>query len=125
MGESEANTMQVGGQHYKSEFQHWDWILVVRLSYLAAQVTKYLARWRKKNGKEDVNKSGHFLIKFIEDEKKRHAEYIAETNRFITENEIPDEEACVFHALVKYKLGDMRYLDIAKAAIEDIKSKEE
>lgn len=61
-----ANDRQVGGSHYAGEYQHWDMVRDAGLGYFEAQVTKYVGRSRKKNGKQDVEKSSHFLEKMIE-----------------------------------------------------------
>jgi hypothetical protein len=59
------NDRQVGGSHYVASFQHWDYVDAAYLNYYEAQVTKYLARWRKKNGKEDVEKAIHYYEKLL------------------------------------------------------------
>lgn len=61
-----ANDRQVGGSHYAGEYQHWDMVRDASLGYMEAQVTKYVGRSRKKNGKQDLEKGGHFLEKMIE-----------------------------------------------------------
>lgn len=61
-----ANTRQVGGDHYSATYQHWDYVTDIGMNYLHAQVIKYLMRWRKKNGMQDVEKALHFLEKSIE-----------------------------------------------------------
>lgn len=61
-----ANETQVGGGHYKTEIQHWDWVAVNGLDYFQGQITKYVYRWKKKNGLEDLRKAQHFLNKYIE-----------------------------------------------------------
>ena len=58
-----ANKMQVGGSHYQSDYQHWDWAINIRLGYLESAATKYVTRWRGKNGVQDVEKAIHYLIK--------------------------------------------------------------
>jgi hypothetical protein len=58
-----ANMMQVGGSHYQSDYQHWDWAINIRLGYLESAATKYVTRWRGKNGVQDVEKAIHYLIK--------------------------------------------------------------
>ena len=63
-----ANDIQVGGDHYKAEYQHWDWVCDIELHYLLAVATKYVIRWRNKNGVQDLNKAAHFLRKAIEKE---------------------------------------------------------
>ena len=60
------NEMQVGGQHYRenyAEYQHWDYVAEFNLNYFAAQITKYITRWRKKDGARDVEKAIHYLDK--------------------------------------------------------------
>lgn len=62
-----ANTRQVGGSHYASELQHWDWSAAnFGPGYFKGQITKYVSRARKKNGVEDYKKAHHFLQKMIE-----------------------------------------------------------
>lgn len=63
---SDVNTQQVGGTHYRTKFQHWDFTLtVLQGRYLEGCITKYISRWRKKNGLEDLKKSAHYLRKLI------------------------------------------------------------
>lgn len=61
-----ANDRQVAGAHYKSGIQHWDWVADNELDYFQGQITKYVARCKKKNGLEDLLKAQHFLDKYIE-----------------------------------------------------------
>jgi len=64
-----ANDRQVGGDHYKAEnpdFQHWDLMAVNNVGYFPGQVTKYVDRWRKKGGKQDLEKASHYLQKLLE-----------------------------------------------------------
>jgi hypothetical protein len=63
-----ANETQVAGEHYRTPIQHWDYVLANDLGYLEGQITKYVTRWRKKNGVEDLLKARHFLDKLIESE---------------------------------------------------------
>ena len=65
-----ANARQVGGLHYRSAIQHWDFVIANDIPYLEAQVIKYVCRWRKKNGLADLEKAQHFLQKLIEVNKK-------------------------------------------------------
>jgi hypothetical protein len=57
-----ANDMQVGGRHYQSSYQHWDFVRDLKLDYFQGCATKYLTR-RKGNRKEDLQKAIHFLNK--------------------------------------------------------------
>lgn len=61
-----ANDKQVGGDHYKNKVQHWDWAASNDLDYFQGSITKYVARWKNKNGLEDLKKAQHFLEKYIE-----------------------------------------------------------
>lgn len=70
--EKPANERQVGGDHYKTEgLQHWDIVHMFGLDYFQGQITKYLFRWRKKNGLEDLEKARHYLDKYIELERTK------------------------------------------------------
>lgn len=65
----DANRMQVGGNHYKTNYEHWDWVLDhgdTGPTYLVGVATKYVARWRKKGGVEDLKKALHYVNKLIE-----------------------------------------------------------
>ena len=69
-----ANDQQIGGTHYRSAYQHWDFVVDNELNYLQGCGTKYVSRWRKKNGIQDLTKSLHYIAKLIEVEtKKRYA----------------------------------------------------
>ena len=61
-----ANEQQIGGNHYKTEYEHWDLVLSTGMDYLAGCATKYVSRWRKKNGIEDLRKALHYLNKLQE-----------------------------------------------------------
>ena len=62
-----ANSLQVGGSHYKDKaIQPWDYIASNNLGYLEGNVVKYVSRWREKGGLEDLKKAQHYLTKLIE-----------------------------------------------------------
>lgn len=61
-----TNQYQVGGDHYKAAYQHWDWVEDVGLGYLEGVLTKYVIRWQKKAGLEDLKKAVHYTEKLIE-----------------------------------------------------------
>lgn len=68
-----ANDHQVGGGHYKTPGlpEHWDLVNMFGWDYFQGQITKYLMRWRKKNGLEDLQKARHYLDKYIEVEQAK------------------------------------------------------
>jgi len=62
-----VNASQVGGEHYKFlSPQPWDVIAQWHLGFFEGCALKYLARWRLKNGVEDLRKARHYLDKLIE-----------------------------------------------------------
>jgi len=63
---SRVNANQVGGDHYRSDYQHWDLIERHGIGYLEGCATKYVTRWRKKNGVQDLEKALHYVEKLIE-----------------------------------------------------------
>lgn len=69
---SKANQRQVGGTHYHSQtIQPWDFIVANGLGFLDGNVIKYVARFRSKDGIQDLEKARHYLDKLIEVEKQR------------------------------------------------------
>ena len=66
LGLTSANTKQIGGSHYKAPIECWDYIIANELGYLEGTAIKYITRWKKKNGVEDIKKAIHFLEKLIE-----------------------------------------------------------
>lgn len=63
---------QEGGDHYSrrggqeaKNFQHWDLVAELRLNYFVANATKYIMRWRDKNGIQDLKKALTYVDKLI------------------------------------------------------------
>lgn len=72
-----ANETQVGGRHYLKggAAQHWDWVEANGLGYLEGNATKYVTRWRSKNGRQDLEKARHYvrkLIELVEDQERQN-----------------------------------------------------
>lgn len=61
------DTKQVGGTHYgdSEQYQHWDYCVEAHVPYLEAAATKYLSRWRDKNGIEDLKKAQTYVAKRV------------------------------------------------------------
>jgi len=66
----DANAVQVGGDHYKTEIQPWDFIIANDLGYLEGNIIKYVSRYKKKGGMADLLKAQHYLQKLIETTQK-------------------------------------------------------
>lgn len=67
---SNANSRQVGGDHYKTEIEHWDFIESNGIGYLEGCATKYVTRARKKNGAQDLEKAIHYVDKILDLERQ-------------------------------------------------------
>lgn len=61
----EVNSYQVGGTHYKSRYEHWDWVIDIQMGYLEGCATKYATRWRHKDGLKDLHKALHYVNKLL------------------------------------------------------------
>ena len=63
-----ANARQVAGTHYASAdgIQHWDLIDEYDVGYLEGCASKYVTRWRKKDGLVALEKAAHFMQKLYE-----------------------------------------------------------
>lgn len=103
---STANDRQVGGDHYKkTEYQHWDWVCDINLHYLLACATKYVARWRDKNGIQDLEKSIHYLEKAMERHiPDRYAYQWSEVYRRFYD-QLPDKEAEIVRLIIAGAYG--------------------
>lgn len=65
MNEKSTYVAQEGGEHYQAEYQHWDWVIDAGLGYLEGCATKYVSRWWKKNGLQDLLKAKTYVQKMI------------------------------------------------------------
>lgn len=62
-----ATQEQIGGSHYKDmPIQPVEFIHKNGIPYIEGSVIKYVSRWRKKGGVEDLKKARHFLDLLIE-----------------------------------------------------------
>ena len=107
-----ANDTQVGGDHYRkgnADFQHWDLVEVFGLGYLEGCATKYLTRWRDKNGLQDLQKAKHYSQKLLElartgERKPRGFVPAAPIENFLRDNSITDEsERGAIYILCRWK----------------------
>jgi hypothetical protein len=62
-----ALNTQEGGDHYKDmAIQPVEYIHANNLGYFEGCVIKYISRWRKKNGLEDLRKARHVIDLLLE-----------------------------------------------------------
>jgi len=97
---------QEGGDHYQAEYQHWDWVLEAEIGYLAGNATKYISRWRKKNGVQDLLKALTYIDKMIATRRTSEWHYHPNhwkirvlTDRFIASAGLTEEEGNLIHLL--------------------------
>lgn len=109
---NERFVRQEGGDHYQSEYQHWSWATDIGMLYLAGTATKYLVRWKKKNGVEDLAKAKTYLEKMILDWNTIYPDTIDPpanvgelTEKFIRSSNLGEHEAHICRLL------DNLYLD--------------
>ena len=70
-----AKDTQIGGRHYADmAIQPVEFIHRNGIGFIEGSVIKYVSRWRKKNGVEDLKKARHFLDLLIEMEVANDAE---------------------------------------------------
>lgn len=99
---------QYGGDHYETTdgYEHWDWVIDAEIGYLAGNATKYVSRWRKKNGVDDLKKALTYVDKMIATRKNSDWHYRESrwkirmlTDRFIKSAGLTQEEAEIIHLL--------------------------
>ncbi|MBP6986266.1 MAG: DUF3310 domain-containing protein [Alphaproteobacteria bacterium] len=63
---------QEGGSHYQDlVIQPLDFIEKNKIGFSEGNVIKYVVRWRKKNGLQDLMKAKHYLDYLIEQEQEK------------------------------------------------------
>lgn len=68
---------QIGGDHYKGDKIQWvEFVHANRMPAIEAMALKYLMRWRKKGGVQDLRKAKHYIELLIELELKDHGQTI-------------------------------------------------
>lgn len=102
-----ANDYQPGGNHYKrGDTEHWDFVCATGLHYLPACASKYVGRWRFKNGRLDLEKALHYTHKAEEERVGPATCPVPELLfRYATDNELNALEILATWALM---LGDWR-----------------
>lgn len=102
-----ANDVQVGGEHYRTSYQHWDMIEEHGIGYLEAAATKYISRWRNKDGLLDLEKALHYTAKLVEihEHQSRQPRGFVPTitmDRFANANSLTETEYRAISKLVQW-----------------------
>lgn len=62
-----ANDKQVGGAHYaRKGIQPWDVVHAFDMGFFEGNIFKYIVRYKRKGGVQDLEKAKHYLEKLIE-----------------------------------------------------------
>ena len=110
-----ANEKQVAGSHYKTAeggVQHWDYCVRSNTPNLEYAASKYLTRWRKKNGVQDLEKALHYVEKRLESLRLnvgalRGGSLIQPLfTKFLTDNNITTPESIILYQMMHWKLPE-------------------
>ena len=120
-----ANDIQIGGTHYKDrEYEHWDFVCDTGIHYLKGCATKYVSRWRDKNGLQDLEKSLHYIDKSME-KRIRPMDFTAEGSialRKFANQHPPEERAIIYHIChSNFELAVVAVKDLIEIASNDPK----
>ncbi len=106
---------QIGGDHYLQEYMHWDFAEQTGMGYLEGCATKYVSRWRKKDGVQGLMKSVHYIekLKELNANGNRHnrsfilPEYVdACIHKFVTQSKSTLVEARIYAIAVKWQTSE-------------------
>ena len=124
--ESAANApgRQVGGSHYAGTYMHWDWVEENSLGYMEGQITRYVCRWRKKDGPEALQKAVHYVDKLIEMvevwDRYNHAGILCSgTEKLREEMELTQKEVEILYLVFRWrKVSDLKVIKEKIQALE-------
>lgn len=101
-----SSVKQVGGTHYETTtgVQHWDLMEEFGVSYLEGVATKYLMRWKRKGGVEDLQKSISYLRK-MDGRGTRHRIPHSILCQFLNDNQVPEVETVAIEHVLSDRYG--------------------
>lgn len=110
---TQANDPVLVPKHYRSEYIHWDLIIATGADYLVGNATKYISRWRKKGGLQDLQKALHYVNKLSEAvaaglvqsriTSKEYSGAFAEVSKFSLVNGLSEREQVAVTDLILWK----------------------
>lgn len=93
--------------YYQCAYQHWDFVIRVGLTYLEGCTTKYVTRWRKKEGAKDLWKALQYLDKMIMmgdyNIQRNNIMVDQELDRFATANDLEPLETHYIFMICTYR----------------------
>ena len=123
-----VNEKQVGGEHYRSKVQHWDYVELNGLRYTEGCATKYATRNRKKGQqRQDLEKAIHYVEK-VQDMYRngvllpRPAPVVITPEEFATANGLTENEAEVVRILTFWESDPelTRAIELLREMIEEV-----
>jgi hypothetical protein len=91
---------QVGGTHYKADVQHWDVMEGADIAYLEATASKYIVRWRKKGGPQDLEKAATYLERaLVEERPARRLVPVDQLKALVDENRLDPWDAALLELI--------------------------
>lgn len=110
---------QIGGNHYEADYQHWDLCFDCQIPYLEGCATKYISRWWKKGGFQDLEKAESYLLKIIDKLNKGGSALESDFNTaepesdkdmlfhlWVKSAQIPTEEAAICLQILEWNTDD-------------------
>lgn len=106
--ETHGGVAQVGGSHYGTKYGHWDYCKDAETGYLEGHATKYLVRWEKKGGIQDLEKALSFVDKIMvgneeTDCDRNTNQYDHLLVRMFEENNVPEPERALIYQIINWK----------------------
>lgn len=106
---------QIGGNHYGTKYGHWDYCKDAGTGYLEGHATKYLYRWRRKGGIQDLEKALSFVEKLTVGNEETNCdrgqgEYADLLDRFFDENDVPFQEKVLIMCVINWE----KYSDLVE-----------
>ncbi len=123
-----VNEKQVGGEHYRSPVQHWDYVEMNGLRYTEGCATKYATRNRKKGQqRHDLEKAIHYVEK-VQDLYRngvllpRPAPVVITPEEFAPANGLTENEAEVVRILTFWESDPelTRAIELLREMIEEV-----
>lgn len=118
-----ANDKQIAGSHYKAKDgkQHWDICVEKRVPYLIGCATKYLFRWKDKNGIQDLEKALHYVEKTVETYEFEHVKKMVEDAEIPSTVGVVERKIALLLFNFTFQTQLIQALDLLKKFIEDQK----
>lgn len=106
-----AINFQVGGSHYKNlKMQPIELIVKLRCSFIQGNIIKYISRYKKKKGLEDLDKCIHYAQLAIDLKDRRRckdSEVSVSINSFIAKNNMSIMQRRIITAAVYNRYADV------------------